>query len=1293
MVAAGRVAQYLMGPPGRTRSGGAGSTVRYYSDSVEGAGWWSGQGAAQRGLGGEVGRKDLEALLAGRDPATGERIVSAAGSAGRRALRAGEATKEIGGVWVWGIGDLASRFDVDRASVVAAATGLGAGEFIADEDGTRWLSEQGVQAIAEELQVAEVPVASLDGDPSEVLSVAQCAGITGLSPQYLRRALERGEPDPEQDEDPKAWLVGDRAGERGRWGVLRGDLAAFVERRNPPAVRVAYDAVLTTEKSVSLLAMLGDTGTRSDCVDALLAANTVAMGWLEEHASGGRAKGSPIEGEGFTVGSFMHGSSRNLDPHPHVHNLIVNAMVDRNGQGRTLDGRSLYREAKAASAVATAELRWRLHQMGADFVQHRGGVWELAGVDEQTVDAFSSRRTEIDAAVAELIKDRDVGATRAEVQRVSASTRGAKQSIDPQELAVRWQAMAADIGFDAGLVTGRSGRASVAKASLDRDAVGELFTFLADGAEGACEGESTFNRGDVLAAINRWAPQGKLVIMPAEVTISLCERFLASERAIPVLGGSEVIRRRDGRPSAMTEQRWTTPSMIRRQAVIDALWTEGHEAGLARVDARIVDAACSAVNLSSEQRDLVRMWTTSGHQFQAAIGRPGTGKTYTMKAATSAWREAGLEVKGAAIKGTAAQALAAETEIEVETVAWYLNRWRRGDPGVDARTVLIVDEASTLSDRDLGELMAMATDTGAVLRLVGDPAQQQSVGAGGMWEAMLERHAVWTPELRQQRRLENREQAQAAEEIRSGEVARAFKTLAANGQLVVAEAGQEVLVLAVQRWLERRARGAGAPMVDRRNDTRQTLNKIAQGARVALGEIPAPMRVGARLLAVGDEVVATAPNREVANLDSGRYVANGSRGVITSINDNTIGVELEGVGLVDIGREWCATNLDLGYAVTAYGIQGATVDEISSIIRPGADLAGLYVSLTRGRHNNELLIAGQDPHEFGYQPDPDPLAEVAGSVNDRAWQPAVVADPGLLDTDLAGSSRHGRRNQGSGRAVAAQLARVRRAGIDQPGSLVAATLPPRPEVPFLAKDWDRVVGAMAEFRWRWSPEPVGSTTWTQALGRRSDGEREQDRQRIEKDMTVLSVTIGLRWLSDRAGPKVAADPVTIQVGGANAYALGLTELRRQHTPDPPNQGTIGYFQGTNGVRVGGVGGQGGGVSNAAQYLRDLQTDQVQGSPAGETHRVRQYALQGQPEWLITYLSDAAKEGRLARVDPDALASWVGDVAVFRSQHAIEGNNLLDPERHASRAGRELMAMDPSRAADPQRVVRRSALAR
>ena len=85
---------------------------------------------------------------------------------------------------------------------------------------------------------------------------------------------------------------------------------------------------------------------------------------------------------------------------------------------------------------------------------------------------------------------------------------------------------------------------------------------------------------------------------------------------------------------------------------------------------------------------------------------------------------------GAAVIGEAARLLTADAGIEADTVAMLLARSEAGTWVVDARTVLIVDEASTLGDRDLLRLYDMAAECRATPRLIGDTARHGPDPAG-----------------------------------------------------------------------------------------------------------------------------------------------------------------------------------------------------------------------------------------------------------------------------------------------------------------------------------------------------------------------------------------------------------------------------------------------------------------------------------------------------------------------------------------------------------------------------------
>jgi hypothetical protein len=58
--------------------------------------------------------------------------------------------------------------------------------------------------------------------------------------------------------------------------------------------------------------------------------------------------------------------------------------------------------------------------------------------------------------------------------------------------------------------------------------------------------------------------------------------------------------------------------------------------------------------------------------------------------------------------------------------------------------------------------------------------------------------------------------------------------------------------------------------------------------------------------------------------------------------------------------EYVTDDAHLAYAVTAYGVQGATVNAAHTLLSYALDVAGVYVGMTRGRETNRLHIVASD---------------------------------------------------------------------------------------------------------------------------------------------------------------------------------------------------------------------------------------------------------------------------------------------------------------------------------------------
>lgn len=1171
------VVEYLAGSPAREQPAGGltgpgdaaardsqEGVVGYYADSVEGPGQWLGMGARALGLDGAVDRVAFEWVLEGRDPATGERLLRAQGSADRAHLAVGTATRRSeDGAWLYGLADAAVALGLPRAeleALVAEADGRDPGEdgpavpwlrARPGPDGQRWVTESELERFAARAAGVDAPTVLAAGDPAEMLTVAQAARLLGVSRQYVRSCCRYGERHRQEisalDDaglrPPRAWLAATRAGDgpAATWLVTRTELAAFVERRQRPVVRVGYDLTLSTEKSVAVLALLADTDRANRVLGIIDDANRVALGFMDARASFGRRHGRAVGSEGLVVASFLHATSRALDPFPHRHNVVANAVIDEHGERRALDGRLLYRHAPAAAALATAELRWRLSSdLGVRWRRSPRGVWEVDGIPDATIREFSTRRDEVDAALAELSETLGRPLGPADTDKAVLATRAAKVRTPVDGLRAGWWARARHSGLDHRHLAGCFERGG---ARAHRRLPGQLVPTLEGWLDGALTAEAaTFSRGEVIEAICGWVDDGELVVLPPAEVVRLADRYLSSDRVIELDGGSwrardSIIRRDRTRIDATGgETTFATVAHLRlEQAVVDA-FDQGTTAAMALVPAETLPATAGWEGLVAEQQAFVEALCASGMAVQCAVGRPGSGKTHSLAVVARAWQSSGYRVLGAAVKGEAARLLGEVTGVRTETVAWWLTALGAGKEVLDARTVVIVDEASTLGTGDLAALADHASRAGAALRLVGDPAQHGPVSAGGMFRFLCRRCPQAVPVLAGNNRQTADTDRFVVDAVRAGHIAEAMAALRQAGQLTELPRSQDLYAAMVTRWLAARHAGDLHPMVDRRNHTRRVLNALAHRALQSEGDVSptALLTVDGIEFCAGDEVIARRPARTLHPAGQPeRFIRNGSRGRVTGPICNTAGgtvgltVHFDTLGTIDVPvsyiqahrdhRDRAVPGLDYGYALTSYAVQGATLPVSSSAITPGARRRELYVNLTRGQRDNHLFVTGpSDPLAGeGHLPSPpctDVIAEVVASLarpdDDRC---ALAVDPTALQVaeTKAGRTAHQLRalrqqdhsadrhqTEILDRAIRVAADAAGRAGVAEPPAWTTTLLPARPDVPWLAHRWDAATAAVATYLAQLEPmfAPFAGSTTLLHPGHLAD-----DDLRVERD--------------------------------------------------------------------------------------------------------------------------------------------------------------------------------------------------
>jgi conjugative relaxase-like TrwC/TraI family protein len=165
-----------------------------------------------------------------------------------------------------------------------------------------------------------------------------------------------------------------------------------------------FDLTFCAPKSVSLVrALRGDDDVLSKAItDAHTAAIAEAMEYLAAHAGYTRIH-NPRTGEkdlvrlpGLAAIAYQHETSRCGDPHLHTHVIVPNRQARADGVLVSIDGTSLYHEARAAGVIYQATLRRELHQsLGLEWapIDPSTGMAELAGVDRDSITAHASTVT------------------------------------------------------------------------------------------------------------------------------------------------------------------------------------------------------------------------------------------------------------------------------------------------------------------------------------------------------------------------------------------------------------------------------------------------------------------------------------------------------------------------------------------------------------------------------------------------------------------------------------------------------------------------------------------------------------------------------------------------------------------------------------------------------------------------------------------------------------------------------------------------------------------------------------
>ena len=679
--------------------------------------------------------------------------------------------------------------------------------------------------------------------------------------------------------------------------------------------RPGRDITFSAPKSVSLTALVGGD---ARIVDAHDKGVKKSLAWFEKNAAETRLRDSRrgrmvrAGNQKTVVATFTHDTSRNLDPMLHTHSVIANMLLGADGKWRTMANERLYRSKMLLGALYRSELARELKGLGYGIEKtHADGRFEIAGVSRKVIEAFSTRRAEIQKAM----QERGLGETAGNqhlARRAAMMTRAHKRDVDKGALRESWQKQAADLGFDAeklvaetkeqslaGNGKGRELRAGTAAGANPAERQMDLFDPLrgADPLAGANAlqvaeplHEADRVRGSVLpdpvepgasppdaslpaasllgAAAVEWAlghlSERDAVFRGTEL-VAAALAYEPGSASIEAIEGAVNNLKKSGRlheaPALEGGDGLTTDKTVAQERETVALMRTGANRGGRTMRGWVVDRYLRKGLLTEGQKEAVKLVLSEKDRVVGVQGYAGTGKTTMLKRTRALAGKRGWRMVGLAPSASAVQTLAAESGMESETLQRFLARnagvaegrlTKKGQKTMRAafrKTVLVVDEGSLASTVQARDLLRIAS----VVRipkvvLVGDSKQLDAVDAGKPFE-QLQAAGMKTATMDEIMRQRDPDLKAAVEATLAGEIGKAFQKLGSN----VAEVNPDNIAGAVAaRWLrlspdERSRTGVMAPS----HALREQINEHVRERLVREGRIRGEAMQSERLVSKG----------------------------------------------------------------------------------------------------------------------------------------------------------------------------------------------------------------------------------------------------------------------------------------------------------------------------------------------------------------------------------------------------------------------------------------------------------
>jgi conjugative relaxase-like TrwC/TraI family protein len=513
--------------------------------------------------------------------------------------------------------------------------------------------------------------------------------------------------------------------------------------------RCFYDVTISAPKSVSIMAKVaGDERLVTAHTKAARYALAEAEKAAQVQVSLGRAKGRRLTGN-LIAAEFGHDTSRALDPQLHNHYVVMPATWNEEQQRwMALEARELYEQTKYLTEIYRNELAKEVGRLGYE-IERRGHGWEIKGVEP--LERFSQRSAVRDAAVA--AEEKQVGRKLTNDERAAVVRETRKDKLKEISTAEVRALQRGRLSPDELAELGKVRAAAVSARPVQMEPPKRV---LALAAEHCFERRTVVQEHELLASALRFG-YGRLDVAALKQELKTDAAFLKANRKVT-----------------------TAASLQREQDVVEFVTsTRGKFPALG--------VPVKNDQLSTEQAQAVANVLSCRDQAVVLRGAAGVGKTTALAGIIEGTKDDALVFAPTTkavevLQKNGGQSRAGKALAETQTVQALLQ-----SPRLQAacrNRVVVVDEYSLLSLRQLHGLARLARGQNARLIFSGDSRQHLSVEAGDAARIVERETPVRVVDLKTIRRQVPAKYRAAVQSLADGWTARGLKQLDAIGAIV-----------------------------------------------------------------------------------------------------------------------------------------------------------------------------------------------------------------------------------------------------------------------------------------------------------------------------------------------------------------------------------------------------------------------------------------------------------------------------------------------------------------------------